>query len=42
LLKVTPEECAKVLTKAGADSWAELTADQAKATIAWLKKKIQD
>lgn len=42
LLKVSPAECEKVFTKAGADEWTELTADQAKATITWLKKKIQD
>jgi hypothetical protein len=42
LLKVSPAEIERVLNKAGADEWGELTADQAKATIAWLKKKIAD
>lgn len=40
LLKISPAECEKVLTKAGAETWAELTVEQAKATVAWLKKKI--
>lgn len=40
LLKVAPEECEKVLTKAGADEWNELTTEQAAKTIEWLKKKI--
>ena len=40
LLKVPPDETEKVLTKAGADEWRELTTEQATKTIAWLKKKI--
>lgn len=42
LLKVAPAEIEKVLTKAGAESWGELTTEQAASTITWLKKKIQD
>jgi len=42
LLKVSPAETEKGLTKAGADFWTELTDAQAKATISWLKKKIAD
>jgi GTPase SAR1 family protein len=41
LLKTTPEECEKVLTKAGASSWEELTTDQAAKTIDWLNQKIK-
>lgn len=40
VVKVTDEETAKVLTKAGVDSWSELTTEQAVKTIAWLKKKV--
>jgi hypothetical protein len=39
-VKVTDAEREKVLTKAGAESWAELTSDQAAGVIAWMKKKI--
>jgi AAA domain-containing protein len=39
VVKVTEAEVEKVLTKAGADSWKELTTEQAAGTIAWLKKK---
>jgi hypothetical protein len=41
LLKITPEETTKVLTKAGADNWNELTADQAAKTIEWLNGKLK-
>jgi hypothetical protein len=40
VVKVTEAEIEKLWTKAGVDSWSELTTDQAAATIAWLKKKI--
>jgi hypothetical protein len=39
-VKVTEAETEKVLTKAGAETWAELTTEQAAATVAWLRKKI--
>lgn len=41
IVKVTEQETEKVLTKAGADDWTELSTEQATATIAWLNKKIQ-
>ena len=40
VVKVTDEEIQKVWTKAGVDSWRELSTEQATATVAWLKKKI--
>ena len=40
VVKVTEDEIAKVWTKAGVDSWNELSIEQAAATVAWLKKKI--
>jgi hypothetical protein len=40
LLKVSPDECEKVLTKAGADKWDELTVEQAGKTLSWLNKKL--
>ncbi len=39
LVKVEEKDLEKILSKANADSWAELTTEQATATIAWLKKK---
>lgn len=41
VVKVTEQEIEKVLTKAGAEGWDELSTEQATATIAWLGKKIQ-
>jgi len=40
LVKVDEKETEKILSKANADSWNELTAEQATATIAWLRKKV--
>jgi len=40
VVKVTEQEIEKMFTKAGVDSWGELTTEQAASTIAWLKKKI--
>lgn len=40
VVKVTESEIEKVWTKAGVESWNELSAEQASSTIAWLKKKI--
>jgi hypothetical protein len=40
VVKVTESEIEKLWTKAGAESWQELSQDQASSTIAWLKKKI--
>lgn len=40
VVKVTEEEVTKLLTKANAEKFSELNADQATATIAWLTKKI--
>ena len=41
LVKTTPEEIEKVLKKANAESWDELTEAQAAASIGWLKKKLE-
>lgn len=40
VVKVTEAEIEKVWTKAGVESWNELSTEQAASTIAWLKKKI--
>lgn len=40
VVKVSQEEIDKVLTKAKAESWYELTTEQAEQTINWLKKKL--
>jgi hypothetical protein len=40
VLKVPEAEIEKVLTKASADNWSELTTKQAESTINWLKKKL--
>lgn len=42
VVKVTEAEIEKVWTKAGVDSWAELSTEQAEQTITWLKKKISN
>lgn len=39
VVKVDEKDIEKVLSKANADTWAELTNEQADATIAWLKRK---
>ena len=39
-VKVTEEELEKLLTKAGAESWKELTIAQADKTIKWLRGRI--
>lgn len=39
-VRVSEEEITKLLTKAGAENFAELNEQQAAATIAWLNKKI--
>lgn len=40
VVKVSDAEIEKVMTKAGAESWYELTTEQADSTIQWLKKKL--
>jgi hypothetical protein len=40
VVKVTDAEIEKVMTKAKAESWYELTSEQADSTIQWLKKKL--
>lgn len=40
VVKVTEADIEKVMTKAGAESWHELTTEQADSTINWLKKKL--
>jgi hypothetical protein len=41
ILKVPEEEIEKVMTKAGADKWEELSVEQAEKTLTWLHKKIK-
>jgi len=40
VLKVADDEIQKIFTKAGVDSWHELTRDQAEKSISWLKSKL--
>lgn len=40
LVKVDEKDVARVLSKANAETWAELTTEQATSTISWLTKKI--
>jgi hypothetical protein len=40
IMNITDEQRDKILTKASADNWNELTTEQAADTIAWLKGKI--
>jgi len=40
VVKVTESEIEKVWTKAGVESWNELSTEQAASTVTWLKKKI--
>lgn len=41
LVKVDEKDVTKVLSKANAEDWNELTIDQANSTITWLKKKVE-
>lgn len=40
IVKVSEADVEKVLTKANAEKWEELSEEQAAATVNWLKKKI--
>lgn len=40
LVKVSDGDIEKVMTKAGAEKWEELTTEQAEKTIAWLNNKM--
>ena len=40
IVKVTESETEKILTKAKASSWSELTVEQAAKTVAWLTGKV--
>jgi hypothetical protein len=40
IVKVAESDVEKLMTKAGADSWEEFSAEQAASTIEWLKKRI--
>lgn len=40
VVKVDQKDIEKLMTKANAETWEELTTDQATATIVWLKKKM--
>lgn len=40
VLHIPAEDCKKVLDKAGADTWAELSDEQAKKTLKWLTDKV--
>lgn len=41
VVKVTEAEIEKVMTKAGAESWYELSKEQADATVKWLNNKLK-
>lgn len=41
LVKVDEKDIQRVLTKANAENWTELTTEQAESTISWLKKKVE-
>ncbi len=41
IVKVDEKDTAKILSKANAETWNELTQDQATTTISWLKKRIE-
>lgn len=41
VLKIDEKDIAKIMSKANAEGWAELTENQARNTIMWLKKKIE-
>lgn len=41
VLKVDEKDISKILSKANAENWHELTEEQAKSTITWLKKRIE-
>ena len=40
VIKIDPKETEKILSKANADDWSELTTEQAASTIEWMKKRI--
>jgi hypothetical protein len=39
VVKIEAKEIEKILSKANAETWAELTTEQAAATVTWLRKK---
>lgn len=41
ILKVPDTETGKLLSRAKADSWADMTDEQARKTIVWLKSKLE-
>ena len=41
LVKVDERDIAKILNKANAENWSELTINQAKSTLEWLQNKIK-
>lgn len=41
ILKVDEKDTAKILSKANAENWNELTTEQAASTVVWLKKRIE-
>lgn len=41
VLNIQPEESEKVLTKAGAEEWKEISSEQAEKTLKWLNAKIK-
>ncbi len=41
VVKVDEKDTIKILSKANAENWSELTQDQAATTVAWLKKRIE-
>jgi hypothetical protein len=41
VLKVDEKDISKILSKANAENWSELTEVQAESTVVWLKKRIE-
>lgn len=41
IVKVDEKDINKIMTKANAENWNELTIEQAKSTLTWLTKKIE-
>ncbi|MCC7515566.1 MAG: AAA family ATPase [Bacteroidia bacterium] len=41
LLKIDEKDIAKIMSKANAENWSELTKEQAESTLSWLKKRIE-
>lgn len=41
IVKIDEKDITKILSKANAENWSELTQEQAAATVLWLKKRVE-